>query len=119
MTARRNTRRQAARQYPGCGDVLSEEMLDAIERRFADGANGAARRAALVTLLEPDARLFRAVAEDRETAIAFADIAQCASAYSNRLRDVADLVDRAVTRINVALCTRGDMDSVVADARHG
>ena len=119
MAAKRNTRRQAATQHTRRDAVLSEEMLDAIERRFCDGANGAARRTALVTLLKSDDWLFRAVAEDRETAIAFADIAQCASAYSHRLREVADLVDRAATRINVALCTREDMDAIVAEARHG
>lgn len=86
---------------------------------IGDGTRGVWRRAALTVLTKPGKWLLEEIAKDRKNTVAFADLAAGVSQYAKRLRAIAELVDSAVIRINLSLCTRQDMESVLEEAAKG
>jgi hypothetical protein len=55
--------------------------------------------------------------KSRETAAAFAEASLCIDEDARRLRDVAQLMDSASVRINLAMCQREDMCKLFEEAR--
>ena len=99
--------------------AITEKDVETAESRYCDGPRGIWRRAALMVLTKSGEWLLEEIAKDRKSAVAFADLAQGASEYAQTLRATAELVDAAVTRINLSLCIRRDMDAVIKEAAHG
>ncbi len=100
--------------------AIPEGLVDEVERSMTgSGADAVHRRIALISL----SRTFKVTAEnirdDREAAIALASAAALIKSSARKYRGLADLMDTAEVRIQIALCQREDMDAVLAEASHG
>jgi hypothetical protein len=98
---------QPAQNTPGSTDKIDANFVGISDRRT--------RRAALWTLEKSGQELIDAATE-REGAVAMACVSTAAMDYSKRLREFADMMERASIRIRVALCSREDMISVLEEA---
>ena len=103
---------------------ITNEQLDKIEADFLGLSNRRSRRSALLSLTMSGMELIKTVTGDREDALAWAVASTCIHDYVSRLREFADMMEGASTRIGVALCSREDMQAVIAEAeieasRHG
>jgi hypothetical protein len=95
---------------------ITDEQLDEINASFVGLDRRRTRHIALASLARSGAQLIKAVTDDREAAFAMA-IAECSiEKYVADLRQFADLMASAGTRIAVALCTRDDMQDLRATA---
>jgi hypothetical protein len=95
---------------------ITEDWLNEIEASFTGLGMRRSRRAALATLAMSGMELTKAVADDRDAAAAFAVAQLSIKEYAARLREFADMMDSAQTRISVALCIRPDMEALLAEA---
>jgi hypothetical protein len=99
--------------------TLSEAEMRELEEAVRADHFGYARRGALGVLTQTGAEIINAVAEDRPTAVAFADLLNRITAYRNALTDLLDLLRQAEARLLVALANRDDMQEVMAEAGNG
>jgi hypothetical protein len=74
------------------------------------------RRLLLGSLKNP-ARVIIKMAKNDELAPSVAQLVVAAESYARRLRDLADLMDTAHTRLSMALCERTDMSKLLKTAR--
>jgi hypothetical protein len=96
---------------------LTDEQFKEIERRFTDDEDGGPwRRAALASLTRSGAQLAEAMAGDVETARALAELSVAAEGYASSL---AEIIDSASARIQLAMCVRADMQTLLELARAG
>jgi hypothetical protein len=95
---------------------ITSEQCDQIEADFLGLSKRRSRRAALGTLARSGSQLTETVADDRETAVAMARAAICISDYASNMREFADMMESASTRIKVALCVRPDMQALLKEA---
>ena len=95
---------------------ITNEQLDKIEADFLGLSKRRSRRSALLSLTMSGMELTKTVTGDREDALAWAVASTCIHEYASRLREFADLMERASTRIGVALCSREDMRELVLEA---
>ncbi len=97
---------------------ITDEEIAQIEKVF--GRNlpfGPWRRSALASLSRSGRQLIEAIENDRKAALALAAAELGIENYANRLRDLADLMDKASTRILVTLAFREDMTEIRAEAK--
>jgi hypothetical protein len=99
---------QPAQITPGGTDRIDANFVGISDRRT--------RRAALWTLEKSGQELIDAAIGEREGAVTMACVSTAAMDYSKRLREFADMMERASIRIRVALCSREDMVSVLEEA---
>ena len=78
---------------------------------------GRVRRAALAYLARPWPEMTKGMEEDRETAVAFAAVAYCLDEHIEKYKHLTELLTAARARITVALCSRRDMNAVIAAAK--
>jgi len=98
------------------GPVLPEGFSQDVDDKIrADWA----RRAGLVFLEKPFKEMMDAIANDRKTAVAFAAAADAIDKSAQRYTDLVRILRAARIRISVALCSRADLDDVIAKARSG
>ena len=100
---------QPAQITPGGTDQIDANFVGISDRRT--------RRAALWTLEKSGQELIAAATGEREGAVTMAGVSTAAMDYSKRLREFADMMERASIRIRVALCSRPDMRSVLEQAK--
>ena len=98
---------------------ITEDVAKSIEKKFAEDEGGQCRREGLAVLTAPAAKLVKAIEGGYGDAVAFAQLADALDAYIRELTTSIDLLKGAETRIRLALCSRDDMDAVIAEARHG
>jgi hypothetical protein len=101
--------------------AFSREDMHAMEtayQKHAFGPEGFApyRRSILFFLSMPAKKVFDGIRDDREEAVAFADALLGARAYVEWLRAVTETMVAGITRLEIALCAREDMDEVIAEA---
>jgi hypothetical protein len=90
--------------------LLSRELVSAIEDKIKLDAY---RHVALMFLSKPFKEMVKTFSADRETAVAFADIAHGAHAASERYKSLGEFLETASTHISIALCVRPDMKQVL------
>ena len=95
---------------------IAPANTDKIDANFVGISERRTRRAALWTLEKSGQELIDAITGERESAVAMACISTAAMDYSKRLREFADMMERASVRIRVALCSREDTVSVLEEA---
>ena len=100
--------------------ALTKEQVDAIEQSFGSVESCRARRAALAVLTKSGSWMIDTVTVDRAAAVSLAAVALAGLGYAETLRDLAELVERACSRVDLALYHRdnlhGDLYEVMADA---
>lgn len=96
---------------------ITHEELVTIETAAAAALNvGSTRRGALASLTVSIPDLVKHTSE-REGAEAFSELADCARSYVGALRRMADLMDTAALRIEVAIAaSRDDADELIAES---
>ncbi len=122
------TREQAAREeeidlkilddFEAQPSQITDDEIAQIEKVF--GRNqpfGPCRRVALASLGRSGRQLIEGIENDRKTALAVAAAELGIKNYANRLRDLAEMMDKASTRILVALAFREDMTEIRAEAK--
>ena len=82
-----------------------------IERNFGAITDDECRRAALYSLANSGKRLVEIV-KLRSNAIDFARLAESAREYGERLKGLAQMLESAAARIDIALCNRADMRDI-------
>lgn len=97
------------------GSDITEDEMYSIEENFS--SYGPTRRAALAILKQTGNELSDAVIEDRDFAIAMADMHDCAQLYAEKLEAFAELMKTASVRASLALCSRKDMREIMDEAR--
>jgi hypothetical protein len=95
---------------------VSDEQVAEIEERYR--ADFIVLRLALASLARSGAYLAEGVDAD-ENARAFADVAQRTDELSERLKSLAALMQTASLRLELALCKRPDMQTLVEMAKNG
>ena len=96
--------------------VITEAVIDEIEHVF--GRNqpfGPWRRTALVSLARPRSQLIESCKE-RKGAETFAYARMGIADYAKRLRDLADLMDKADMRLMLAVCVHDDATEISREA---
>lgn len=104
-------------QLENAGPLMSEEELETLDRDFRSVSNVRKRRASFYFLTLSGADLMQRIVSDGDCAVAAAAVAQFAKGYGEYLHGIANLVESARTRIEVALCNRADMPDILARAR--
>lgn len=94
---------------------LTVKQIETVEARLS--GNDIGRRVALVALTKSGAELMEAFSGKRDTALELVRVANAATAYAMLLRNVADLMDTASTRLNLALCSREDMQAILDEVK--
>ncbi len=96
---------------------ITDDEIDQIEKVFGHNQPfGPWRRTALASLSRSGKQLIEAIENDRKAALAIASAELGIKNYAERLRDLAELMDKAQTRIMVALVWREDMKAIRAEA---
>jgi hypothetical protein len=95
--------------------TLSDEEVRQLEEEFRQDIAGYARRGAFGILAQTGAHIIAAVAKDRPTAVAFADLYGRVAAYKGALTELLELVRQAEARLLVALANREDMTEIMAE----
>ncbi len=90
--------------------LLSREVVSAIEDKIRLDAY---RHVALMFLSKPFKEMVKTFSTDRETAVAFADIAHGAHKASERYKSLSEFLETASTHINIALGIRPDMKQML------
>lgn len=93
--------------------VFTDEQIDAIEKRAQ--ADGITRRAMLAFLSKPGKWALETIAQDREAAVAFADLQAQILDYLDRDKSMREFFAAANVRILIALAQREDMDEIIAE----
>ncbi len=129
MTVAVRKRRKAQRPARGASTAFADKMyrkvttgdppiqkslIDQIERRTE--RDGVTRRAALWSMAMATERMAALEHSDVEGAVAVATVAVCARDYATRLRSLAELMETAALRIDVAMCARQDMQAIYKQA---
>ena len=97
---------------------IAGDEIAQIEKVFGHNMPfGPWRRSALASLSRSGRQLIEAIENDRKAALALAAAELGIENYASRLRDLADLMDKASTRIVVALVWREDMTEILAEAK--
>lgn len=94
---------------------LTIEQVGSLEARFS-GAD-VDRRVALMTLTKSGAELIEVFSGKRKGALVFARVADDTAGYATLLRHLADLMDTASVRLNLALCSRDDMQAILDEVK--
>ena len=97
--------------------ALKSDDVSAIERFLK--TSGVTRRSALLYMARPWKETAQAIAQNHDTAVAFASVAHCLQEDVKRYKTLADLLGRAETRLMVALAVRTDMDEVLSLGKAG
>ena len=95
-------------------DLLPADFSNMVDEEMRHDAPG---RVALVFLSKPWKQMSDSMVKDRDTALAFAEIAVRLDESIGRYKALADLLGTAQTRINLAFCGREDMQAVMAEAK--
>jgi hypothetical protein len=99
---------------------ITWDQVENMERNFAEqiGHSGPTRRGALATLAKSGRELETAFGRkaDRHSAEAAAELAASIRSMRAFLVAIADCLDTAATRLDLALCGREDMPEVIAAA---
>lgn len=97
---------------------LTQEQMEGIEAAIHKAANddGIVRRCGLATLARSGADLIQSITADREAAVALAEVERCTRSYASRLRNLADMMDSAATRLLIAGCYREDAEAIRREA---
>jgi len=95
---------------------ITNEQLDEIEANFLGLSWRRSRRAALGTLAMSGMQLTKVITDDRKGAFALAVARLSIEEYASHLRALADMMECAGTRIGIALCSREDMEALLAEA---
>ena len=95
--------------------LFTQADVAAFEQRFEGVHSRRARRAALAYLGLSGKELTDKIESDRDFAVLTAGARAAIEAYEKYLRDVADLMRTASTRLMTALCYRKDMKEVRAE----
>lgn len=99
--------------------LLSDGQVEDVERmQQSHEYTGRPRRGLLASACFTGAELVGRIA-DRETAVAFAQLAICGEAWLERQRALMNIAEAQVTRLRMALVTRDDMAAVLAEAEAG
>jgi hypothetical protein len=96
---------------------LTKEQVDKMEANFTGPSRQRSRRAALATLALSGKELTRNVTSERDSALALAVARVSIEEYASHLREFAEMMESAGTRIGVALCSRDDMNELLAEAK--
>jgi hypothetical protein len=96
---------------------ITADERDQIETRAGGDDDAIVRRLALASLTRSGAELIESVSVSREMAVSTAHAADRVEDYANRLRSLADMMRSASMRLNIALCAREDMESVLEEAK--
>ena len=97
--------------------LITDQVLDQIENDM--GRNqpwGPWRRTGLAFLTRSGSQLIEAVEDERDAAVAIAYAMGGIKDYAEKLRQLADLMDKASTRLRVALCWRDDCNDILKEA---
>lgn len=95
------------------GPALTVEDMDAVERVWE--TQMPMRRCALVMLTKPFAWLCEQVEADRDVALTVAEVHRALSEGAGFYQMVANLMEQALAQTMLALCTRADMDALLAE----
>jgi hypothetical protein len=95
---------------------LSADERDQIETIAGGNDDAIVRRLGLHSLTRSAAELVEAV-KSREMAVSAAHMSDQFENYATRLRSLADMMTSASMRVQLALCTREDMKSIVEEAK--
>ena len=109
---------QLGRDFENMKPLLTAEVLDQIERDI--GSNqpwGPWRRAGLACLTRSGRQLIEGLETDRDAAVAVAAVANGTKDYAKRLRELAELMDKANLRLLMALCWRDDIEEIMSEAK--
>ncbi len=74
------------------------------------------RRLALGSLTRSGAQLVESVQNDDTVAPLMADLAAAATEYADRLKTLAEMIEAASMRIELALCSRPDLKELITQA---
>ena len=94
--------------------ALTEEQAREIDRGSSE--YDVHRRLAMFAFVKSGAELIEMANRDRKSALVVAFTAEAAKRAAAGLRELADWLDRAQFRAELALCERPDMCSVLAEA---
>ena len=95
--------------------ALPRNLSGQIERQFhGAGAHAVNRRVALAILAMPFKEMEGKIRDDRDAAIAFADTVWRVNDSAQTHRDVAELMEKAALRTQLALCGREDMQEILS-----
>jgi hypothetical protein len=98
---------------------LTQDQRIEIEERLTDQQDAIVRRLALESLTRSGAALEDLFRSDRAAAVGAASISENIMEYASRLRSLADMMQSASMRMDVALCAREDMVIVLEEAKAG
>lgn len=124
MATKKSTKQRSEAQET----KVKEDELEALFQRMKDEApvlpkgfvfevdeklkKDATRRAALRFLEMPFREMVDAFENDRDTAVAFADLARTVPEAIERYKGLAKLLETAQIRIEMALCVREDLPAI-------
>lgn len=94
------------------GPMLSCEDMDKIEARWEEERR--ARRCSLVLMTKPFSWLKQQVKDDRDFALAVADVFRCTN-ENQFYKGVNELMEQAHLWAMIALCEREDMQEILAE----
>ena len=97
--------------------AMSQDQMLELDRQFMSGSYGVARRFGLGVYTISGKHLIDQIKSNRTTAVAFAVAADRIEECVKATRTLADDLERAAWRMRVALCTREDMETVIAESR--
>lgn len=95
------------------GPALTVQDMDAVERIWK--TQMPMRRCALVMLTKSFSRLCEQVETDRGVALTVAEVHRALSEGVGFYQEVANLMEQALAQTMLALCTREDMDALLAE----
>ena len=96
------------------GPALTVEDMDAVERVWE--THMPMRRCALAMMTKPFSWLTQKVETDRDFALTVAEVHRALSEGAGFYQMVANLMEQALAQTMLALCTREDMDALIAEA---
>jgi len=94
--------------------ILTNQEVDIVEDELIK-RNGVMRRAALIFMTFSGADLCKKIEQDREFAVMAASVRVGTSGLGNKYRDLGTLINKMGVNLMVALCSREDMEEVLAE----
>lgn len=95
--------------------LFSVDKLDEAESVWNEIA--VTRRVAMITLTKSGPELINMVMEDREAALAYAELLDCLGHHLQKMDSLKEILEHAQWRVMMALAHREDMQSVFEEAR--
>lgn len=111
---------QLLRQIHTCAPVITENVMEAMERHASSKDNGVVRRLGLAVAAKDGAWYERlSTTAPQDEAIAMLESAQALHDYISTTMDLVDWLRKAEMRLSVALLARDDYEAVAEAAAAG